>query len=482
MIDHSRPPAVSPSRDSVRFPIFAKFMGALFIVLLIVGLLITGFARRAVETEFQRYIERNRRLQTDGLAQILARYYDRNGRWDGVEELLNRPDAPLSASAGQHGHDPNLPDRERRFWQVIGGRVLLADVNGLIIVDSEGQMEGKTVDEHTLHLGSPIISRDGRQVGTTLAAVGNTMSAAQTAFLRQMQRAVLLSVLAAGGVALFLGALLTWGMIRPLRHLTTAVHATAHGDFSQRVQTRTNDEISDLADAFNQMSFQLDRSETARRQMTADIAHELRTPLTVIQGNIEALQDGIFPLIPESLTPIADKAALLTRLVEDLRQLALAEAGQLHLNRQPAHILDLAKRLAQAFQPIAADKGVSIHVVESGLLPLVNVDSQRMEQVFNNLLSNGIRHTPAGGAVTIRCLPEGERVRVTISDTGEGIPSDKLPHLFERFYRADAGRGREDGSGTGLGLAVAKSIVEAHGGTIGAENGADGAVFWFTLQ
>ncbi len=460
-----------------RIPIFAKFMSALLIVVLLVGLLAASFARRAVETEFELYINGNRRRQTDALAQLLARYYDRNGGWDDVEKVLNRP-APNPAPQ----QEPNQrPPQERDIWEALGGRVLIADQDGIIVVDSAGVMAGQVVDERDLHLGSPIVTRAGQKVGTTLIAVGDDKSIAQIAFLQQMQRAVLIAVAIAGSIALLLGAVLTWGMIRPLRNLTTAVHATAHGDFSQRVQTRTNDEIGDLADAFNQMSSQLNRSETARRQMTADIAHELRTPLTVIQGNIEALQDGIFPLTADSLTPIADKTELLTRLVEDLRQLALVEAGQLHLDLQPVQICDLAARLVEAFQPIIAGKKLHTNLVEAPSLPMVNVDAQRLEQVFNNLLVNAIRHTPADGTVTINCQPDGGMVRVIISDTGNGIPADKLPHLFERFYRVDAGRGRTDGSGTGLGLAVAKSIVEAHGGEIGAENGKNGAVFWFTL-
>lgn len=474
----------TPSK-SPRISLFVKFMGALLVVVLLVGVLGTLLARRAVESQFQLYVDGNNRRQTDAIAQLLSRYYQRNDSWDGVEAVLNDPLPRLGASGNQN-QNQSRPTRHN-LWEAMGAQVLIIDNDGIVVADSTEEMEGDEIDAATIRLGSPI--RDGNvRVGTLIVATATDSSAAQTAFLRQMNRVLFLAVAIAGGMALLLGAVLTWGMIRPLHKLRTAVNAVAHGDLSQRVQTRANDEIGDLADAFNQMSAQLDRSETSRRQMTADIAHELRTPLTVIQGNVEALQDGIFPLTAESLDPIADKTELLARLVEDLRQLALAEAGELHLDREETAVCALAERLANSFQPMAAAAEVNIAFAPSPVLPNVNVDSQRLQQVFNNLFSNAIRHTPAGGTVTICCQPDGAAIRISIADTGDGVPADKLPYLFERFYRVDDGRGSErgrghgDGSGIGLGLSVAKSIVEAHGGKIGAENGTDGgAVFWFTL-
>jgi signal transduction histidine kinase len=434
-------------------------------------------ARRAVESQFQLYVDNNNRRQTTALAQVLSRYYERNGSWDEVESVLHDPLPRLSSSGNRNQPRPSGHD----LWEAMGARALIVNNDGIVVADSAQEMEGEEINTATMRLGSPIRVGDV-QVGTAIVAAATDSSAAQTAFLRQMNRVLFMAVAIAGGIALLLGAVLTWGMIRPLHKLRTAVNAVAHGDLSQRVQTRANDEIGDLADAFNQMSTQLDRSETSRRQMTADIAHELRTPLTVIQGNVEALQDGIFPLTLDALDPIADKTKLLTRLVEDLRQLALAEAGELHLDREETAVCALAERLINSFQPMAAAAEVNITVVPSPTLPNVNVDSQRLQQVFNNLLSNAIRHTPAGGTVTIGCQPDGATIRISIADTGDGVPADKLPYLFERFYRVDDGRGRGDGSGIGLGLAVAKSIVEAHGGVIGAKNGADGgAIFWFTL-
>jgi len=268
-----------------------------------------------------------------------------------------------------------------------------------------------------------------------------------------------------------------------MRELTDATRAIAAGDLTQRVTVDADDEIGDLARAFNQMAAGLERGEALRRQMTADIAHELRTPLSVIQGNVEALQDGVFPLTVEALEPIQAKTELLGRLVEDLRNLALAEAGQLPLDRQPTDLARLVEGAVAAFQPAAEAKGIALDLAAAPGLPLAEADPQRIEQVLVNLISNALRHTPAGGRVEIDLAPKpagGLTVRIT--DTGPGIPPEALTNVFERFYRVDRGRGRGEGGGTGLGLAVARSIVEAHGGVIRVENAPGrGASFWFTL-
>jgi signal transduction histidine kinase len=269
-----------------------------------------------------------------------------------------------------------------------------------------------------------------------------------------------------------------------MRELTQATQAIAAGDLSQRVNIRAGDEMGDLAAAFNQMAAELERAESLRRQMTADIAHELRTPLSVIQGNVEALQDGVFPLTIEALEPIQTKTALLSRLVQDLHNLALAEAGQLPLDRQPTELAKLIERIAAAFQPAAEAKSISLELEVRADLSPADVDPQRVEQVLVNLLSNALRHTPAGGAISIELASSGARqLGVRVTDSGPGIPAEALSKVFERFYRVEQGRARsESGQGSGLGLAVARSIVEAHGGSIGVENvPGRGASFWLVL-
>jgi signal transduction histidine kinase len=218
--------------------------------------------------------------------------------------------------------------------------------------------------------------------------------------------------------------------------------------------------------------------------MTADIAHELRTPLSVIQGNLEAVLDGVYPPDAEHIQPALDQAQLLARLVEDLRTLALAEAGQLSLDRQPTDVAELVKRVVASFEPKAADRRVTLSVDAPSSLPRIRADGQRIAQVLTNLLGNALRYTPQAGRADVRLSAQPESILITVSDNGPGIAAEDLPHIFDRFYRADKSRSRDprSGGGSGLGLAIARSIVEAHGGRIWAESETgQGTTIAFTL-
>jgi signal transduction histidine kinase len=203
--------------------------------------------------------------------------------------------------------------------------------------------------------------------------------------------------------------------------------------------------------------------------MTADIAHELRNPLSVIRGNLEAIFDGVYPTDIEHLTPIYEETMLLQRLVEDLRLLSLADAGQLQLIRSDVDVERLLAGVAEGAQAVAQDKGVTLRVEMPEELLVVDGDADRLRQVVGNLVSNALRYTQAGGMVTLGARSSGTHVHMTIADTGPGIPVEDLPHVFDRFYRGDSARDRASG-GSGLGLAIARALVEAHGGTIEVES------------
>jgi signal transduction histidine kinase len=227
----------------------------------------------------------------------------------------------------------------------------------------------------------------------------------------------------------------------------------------------------------------LEHNERLRRHVMADIAHELRTPLTVIQGQVEAILDGVFPLTPEQLAPIHDETILLSRLVADLRELALAEAGQLAIERRPVDLRNLVGRVAAAVEPVAAEKDITLSTKIPPSLPLISADPDRLSQVTHNLLSNALRHTPPRGRVSLHAGRDEKmgEVWLEISDTGEGIPPDQLPYVFDRFYRADPARSRDTG-GSGLGLAIVRAIVEAHGGRVSvASDGVSGHGSTFTV-
>jgi two-component system OmpR family sensor kinase/two-component system sensor histidine kinase BaeS len=261
----------------------------------------------------------------------------------------------------------------------------------------------------------------------------------------------------------------------PLSETMKAADALAEGDLSARVPVEGSGEFRHFARSFNRMAEALETADRHRRELLADIAHELRTPLTVVQGNLEGLRDGVYEATPEHLDLVLDETNKLSRLVDDLRLLTLAEAGQLPLDLQVLDVPQLLVDVRDAFAPQASEAGIALKVdVEEALPPLV-ADPQRLGQVLGNLVGNALRHTPPGGQVILGAAPEyGEgtpdAVQLWVRDTGEGIPAGDLPRIFDRFWRGDPSRSHEAGAGSGLGLAIAKSLIRAHGGHIWAES------------
>jgi signal transduction histidine kinase len=295
-----------------------------------------------------------------------------------------------------------------------------------------------------------------------------------------LQRFLLIG-LAIGAVALLTGWGLSRVISRPVVRLTEATRAVAMGDLDVRVRGQYPGELGELAASFNLMTEELARADNLRRNMTADVAHELRTPLSVIRGKIEGVLDGVYPATPEHLEPILEETKLLAHLVEDLRLLALAEAGQLSLEKQPLDVGDLLRDAQVNFGPQADDRGVTLALDLPADLLQVTADRRRIAQVLGNLLTNALRHTPQGGCVTLSATATGGAVQLSVADTGAGIPPEDIPYIFERFWRGEKSRSRA-GGGSGLGLAIAKQLVEMHGGSITVESrpGA-GSTFRFTL-
>ena len=287
-----------------------------------------------------------------------------------------------------------------------------------------------------------------------------------------------------GGILLV--SLLSRRLFTSVRRLTAAAQKLGQGDLSQQVTVSGRDEIGELTSTFNAMAEGLENAERQRRNMVADVAHELRTPLSNIRGYVEAVRDGVLEADAETIESIHRQTMYLSKLVEDLRLLAETEAADFQLDLEPGLLEEVVSRSVEAFRPQAQSKGIELafsagadRAELSGRL--VSIDRTRIEQVMNNLLQNAVEHTTEGGRIDVSVAESDETVSVTVADTGEGISSEHLPHVFDRLYRADPSRTRSTG-GAGLGLTIAKQLIEAHGGTIRVESTeGEGSRFTLTL-
>jgi two-component system OmpR family sensor kinase/two-component system sensor histidine kinase BaeS len=263
------------------------------------------------------------------------------------------------------------------------------------------------------------------------------------------------------------------GVATPLADVMAAADAVASGDLGARVPVPEQgpDAFSNLAKSFNRMAEALEGSDQQRRNLTADVAHELRNPLHIIQGNLEGILDGVYEPTEEHVVATLEETRLLSRLVEDLRTLSLAEAGELLLRSEVVDVAELLADVRTSFSGQVEAAGLHLHLDVEGDPPTIIGDVGRLEQVLSNLVANAVRHTPAGGSIRLRATDTGQGVRITVEDTGQGIPAEDLPYVFGRFWRGDRSRSHTRGAGgSGLGLAIARQLVEAHGGHIDVES------------
>jgi signal transduction histidine kinase len=397
--------------------------------------------------------------QSDFVDQVSV-HYQIHGSWDGVARSLP-PRAPVP-------QPPQPGDRASPVQQPPPFSFALVDQNGYVVVPAARHRIGDHVPAADLARGVAV-EVDGQVVGTVLTTGSPPeLTPREELFLERTNQALLYAALGATAMALFLGIFLARTLTRPLRELTRAIRAMTQGELEQRIPVRSQDELGQLAAAFNLMSADLARANQLRRQMTADIAHDLRSPLAVITGYVESLRDGVLDPSPERFDVMYSEAQHLQRLVEDLRTLSLADAGELTLNCQPTSPGALLERAAAAYSRRAQRRDIALQV-QAGALPEINVDPERMAQVLGNLLSNALRHTPEGGQIVLSARQQVNGLQLAVQDSGEGIAPEDLPHVFDRFYRGDASRQQQEGE-SGLGLAIAKSIIEAHGGTIAVQS------------
>jgi signal transduction histidine kinase len=290
--------------------------------------------------------------------------------------------------------------------------------------------------------------------------------------------ALAVSALAALAVSFYIGRRLQ----RSVTEVASAATAVAEGHYDIRVSSpRLGEDFDALATAFNQMASRLQAVESTRQQLFGDLAHEIRTPVAVLEAYVEALEDGVRTLTPQTAAMLRDQTRRLVRFSDDVSALAKAEESSVSMTYDIIDVDRLARRCAVAAQERYASKGVALAIRLVDTLPQLWADEQRLSQVLGNLLDNALRHTPSGGSVELSCASNGDWLTIAVTDSGEGIASEHLPRLFERFYRADSARDREHG-GAGIGLAIAKALVEAHGGTISVVSAGLGTGATFTVE
>jgi signal transduction histidine kinase len=465
----------------MRNSLIFKLMGAFLLVVALGAIIIFWLTSRATQNAFNLYATRNGQALAKRLSPILAEYYSTNMSWQGVDTFLQSQLSSIAATItpgngkgqGQgfgQGQDAGT-GRQAGIWGALGQRMILANGQGIVVSDTAGELSGQSLTITQLENGATVMVND-TQVGTILVTPNDFASSNTPAgqFLTSVNKSIILSVVFASVIALLLGAILFFEITAPLRQLNKAASAIAQGDLSQRVTIRSHDELGELSQTFNQMAESLDRNETQRQHLMADIAHELRTPITVIQANLEAMLDEVLPLDVEQVAALHDETLLLSRLVGDLRLLSQAEAGVLKLERQETEIGSLIQRVMEKIKVQAQQNGITMEIEIQDNLPRIWIDADRITQVLNNLIGNALRYTPRDGKIIVSAtkFPDSEgNIQICVTDTGSGIDPEALPFVFDRFYRADLSRARNSG-GSGLGLAIVKQLIEAHGGKVEA--------------
>ncbi len=476
----------------LRWRLFLIFVA---VVVVTVGA-ISLFISTTASTQIQQYEYGRRGEQMARMREILLRHYLARQDWEGVQSSVEQ------------------------MGQLYGWRVMVVDENGTVVADSAKSSLGEKLDislyvrrwgmrwqpEDELWgemsvpppLCLPILVPGGDRLHKLSYLVVEPKAAEGAAKapppppwhlwesrIAELRNSVVWSVVWGGlvgvGLALLLAFFLSRRITAPVQDLASAARSLGKGDFSKRAVVKSKDELGELATAFNSMAVELERADQLRRDLVADVAHELRTPLSNIKGYLEGIQDGVVEADEATLKLIYEEVQLLSRLVDDLHELALAESGGLSLDRQVGDLREVVQEVAGAMGYQIAAKGLKLNMSLPDSAILATVDRQRIGQVLRNLLGNAISFTPEGGEIIISAKHSGNDVAISVADTGPGIPPEDLPYIFERFYRVDKSRSRATG-GSGLGLTIAKRLVEAHGGRLTVESTpGKGSCFTFTL-
>ncbi|MDD5590918.1 MAG: ATP-binding protein [Dehalococcoidales bacterium] len=438
---------------SLRFRLIIAFISVILVTIGSTSI----FIYQRTQMEIRRLEEHTNQVLAGRMVFEMSRYYYQWGGWAGIQPFVE-----------QGGN-------------LYGRRIILTDSDGTVVADSEGELLG---DQYHPDFPGRAISEPWTEDTLGLLYISPGSAADPISLMRLSAPIIRYTIwggLIAAGIALAITFFLSRRISEPVKILTLAARRLGEGNLSQRVVVKDKGEIGELARAFNSMAGDLERDIQLRQSIVADVAHELRTPLSNLRGYLEAVRDGVIAPDPDTIRSLNEEAALLSRLVDDLQELSLAEAGELKLTRQAENVAGLIERTVVGIRAKAAEKGISLSTSLPDDLPQVEIDSHRISQVLSNLLENAVAYTNKGGSITISASRHNDWVEVAVADTGEGIPASDLPNIFERFYRVDKSRTRATG-GSGLGLTIAKGLVEAHGGKIEVRSEPGrGSRFTFTL-
>jgi len=429
---------------------------------------VTIFVGATTRAQFSQYVEAGREIREDRIEQALVVWGESNTTTTGIDVFgsVQFLSEDMQAEAGNFRIRP-------------GGTVLYLEQLNSDSIANEGEIFRLEIAPD----GELVVYQGQEIVGTLLVDPVPTLELqlAEKAFFDTINWTLVITAVVAGIAAITLTVILSRRILHPVAALTLAARRMESGDFEGRVKVHASGEIGELAHAFNAMADALSRNENLRRNMVTDIAHELRTPLTNIRGYLEAIQDGVLEPDRETVDSLHDEAVMLNQLVQDLQELALAEAGALQIEPQEIAVESVVDQVITATLASASNKEITLRANLPEDMPVVYADQRRVGQVLRNLINNAIIHTPIKGEVTVTADVFPNEVEVTVQDTGDGIDAEHLPYLFERFYRADPSRSRATG-GAGLGLAIVKNLVEAQGGRVQVDSiKGKGATFSFTL-
>jgi signal transduction histidine kinase len=445
---------------SLRFRLLLMFSMVVLVALGTVAIL----AIRATTTEYERAVA--------GI--INYRYFDINAKAEAIQKAIY-------LHAGERTVWESMQQLIERISATSRTRIVLADLEGKVYADSSGRMVGETINTNlskpfaAFLIEKVVILAYAEPVDTPQLVL------AQQQFTQSVNRSLLLAIFAASLVAILLTLIMSKSILRPVEALIKVARKMEKGDLSQRVEHTSRGELGELAKAFNAMADGLQRLEQLRRNMVTDVAHELRTPLSNIRGYLEAMRDRLIEPTPEMIESLHEEALLLQQLVNDLQELALAEAGQMMLTLEPVELPELVEKTLLALHPQIQAKNLAVEPSFDPHLEPIHADYRRLNQVLRNLLINAIRYTPPGGTIRIVATRHDSQVEVRVQDSGIGIAPEHLPYVFERFYRVDHSRARTTG-GAGLGLAIVKQLVQAQGGRVDVDSQVGkGTTFIFTL-